>query len=426
MERPAWVCLRERATRLSAVVATSASRGAPLQRGAVLGAAILVIGSALAACGDDEYPAVGALDLTDGDDVWSLRSADEAYRTVIGASEDVVLIEESASIYGTGAGNWGVRNWRTMAYDAVDGTERWRRGTAYTPTPAGPIDGQGIVVLADEDAGALVGVDVLGGVEQWRVASREVPLASSPTVVVVWDMAGPLTPSPFRGRDRLTGDELWVSRILLSNPRGNDVPRSPAAVLDEILVVPTGTTTTAIDMRTGAMLWQVPQLGYLAAAEGTIVGQRGGSDPSRRSRLTIRALDAASGEERWTVVPELSQFEALAAGDGVVVIMDQINDHNSSVLVLIAYELSSGSQRWQVPLPPDRPLRPHRISGTALVLLGYRELGVVSTTDGATICSAKEPVGSPDGIQPISVGSNGAAVFVASNSLPQACAPHCD
>ena len=431
MERAACVCLLERATPLSALVATSASRRASLQRVVVLGAAILVMGSVLAACGgDDEYPAGGALHLTDGDVAWSVRSPDEAYRSVIGASEDVVLIEESVSIESA-----RVLAWRTVAYDAADGSERWRRATGHTPTSPGPIDGKGIVVLADPEAGALVGVDVLTGVEQWRVASREVPLANSPTVVVVWDMADSGTPSPFRGMDRLTGDELWVSDILLSDQSGDIRPsnqlgsgfaRSPAAVLDEILAVPTGATVTAIDMRTGATLWQAPQLGHLAAADGTIVGQLGTGKPG--DWTTVTALDAASGQERWTVTQQLPQSGDLAAGDGVVVFMDQINTQNSSEPVLIAYELSSGAKRWHVPLPRDRYLAPQRISGTSLVLQGDRELAVLSTTDGATIWSEKDPFGSPEGIQPqmISVGSNGSAVFVASNSVPAACAPNCD
>ena len=410
---------------------------ASFQQVVALAAAILFIGSGLAAfCGDDEYPAVGALDLTDGDIAWSLRSWDEAYRTVIGASEDVVLIEESVSIEESLSVLRAPRvlTWRTMAYDAADGSERWRRATGHTPPPPGPIDGQGIVVLADQEAGALVGLDVLTGVEQWSVASREVPLANSPTVVVVWDMAHPGTPSPFRGMDRLTGNELWVTDILLSDQSGDILPsnqlgslaRPPAAVLDEILVVPTGTTITAIDMRTGAMLWQAPQLGHFAAADGTIIGQRGTGKPG--DWTTVSALDAASGRERWKVNQTLPQSGDLVAGDGVIVFMDQINTQTSSEPVLIAYELSSGTKRWHVPLPRDRYLAPQRISGTSLVLLGDREVGVLSTTDGATIWSAKEPFGSPDNIQPqmISVGSNGAAVFVASNSIPAACAPNCD
>ena len=398
------------------------------------GAAILVAGFVFASCGGDDsaagYPAVGALRLSDGDVAWSVRSPVEAYRTVIGASDDVVLIEESVSIESARA-----LTWRTVAYDAADGSERWRRATGYTPTPPGPIDGQGIVVLADHDAGALVGVDALTGTEQWRVVSREIPLANSPTVAVVWDMADPGTPSRFRGVDRLTGDELWVSDILLSDQSGDILPsnqlgsgfaRSPAAVLDEILAVPTGTTITAIDMRTGAVLWQAPQLGNLAAADGTIVGQRGTGRPG--DWTTVTALDAASGRERWTVTQQLPQSGDLVAGDGVIVFMDQINTQNSSEPVLIAYELSSGAKRWQGALPRDRLFTPQRISGTSLVLQGDREIAVVSTTDGATIWSETEPIGSSKKIQPqmISVGSNGAVVFVSRSSVPALCAPNCD
>jgi outer membrane protein assembly factor BamB len=197
-------------------------------------------------------------------------------------------------------------------------------------------------------------------------------------------------------------------------------------VVHEILVVPTGTTITAIDMRTGAMLWQAQQLGHLAAADGTIVGQRGTGKPGDWTMVT--ALDAASGQERWTVGQTLPQSGDLVAGDGVIVFMDQINTQNSSEPVLIAYELSSGAKRWHVPLPRDRYLAPQRISGTLLVQQGDRELAILSTTDGATIWSAKEPFKSPKGIQPqmISFGSNGAAVFVASNSVPASCAPRCD
>ena len=174
------------------------------------------------------------------------------------------------------------------------------------------------------------------------------------------------------------------------------------------------------------MLWQAPQLGHLAGADGTIVGQRGTGKPDDWTMVT--ALDAASGRERWKVMQTLPQSGDLVTGDGLIVVTDQINTQTSSEPVLIAYELSSGAKRWHAPRPRDRYLAPQRISGTSLVLLGDREVEVLSTTDGATIWSKKEPFGSPDNIQPqmISVGSNGAAVFVASNSVPAACAPNCD
>ncbi len=242
------------------------------------------------ACPNDEFPAVGGLGITDGAVEWLVCSPEEAFRTVIGANADIVLIEESGPIDASGS-----RSQHTIAFDAADGSERWRRATGDTFTPPGPIDGQGIVVLADTDAGALVGVDVLTGEEQWRVESGDGLLANSPTVAVVWDAASQVTPVGFRGIDRATGDELWVSDILLSDESGNFVGRSPAAVLDEVMVVPTGATATAIDMRTGAILWQAPQLDDPDAADGAVVGTRGASGPADgrgdRRRLGPGALD---------------------------------------------------------------------------------------------------------------------------------------
>jgi outer membrane protein assembly factor BamB len=214
---------------------------------------------------------------------------------------------------------------------------------------------------------------VVTGEEHWRVESREAPLANSPTVAVVWNVAGSGAPSGFRGIDRVTGDELWVSDTLLLDQSGNQVARAPAAVLDEVLAVPTGATVTVIDMRTGAMLWQAPQIDDPVAADGTVVGTRGTNGPP--SLITVTALDAASGQELWTAPGVPSYGDLLAVGDGVIVVMD------------------AGGMLWE------------------------GELSVLSTTDGAKLWSATQPFGSP---LMNSVGSNGASVFVAINSLPWA------
>jgi outer membrane protein assembly factor BamB len=459
-------------TTMPAVLATSASRRAFLQRSVVLGAAFPVLGSVLAACGDDdddadapaadrdaeptataateaptgqpsaartdataaataapggattaaaspsaEFPAVGALRLADGAVVWSVSSPQEASRSVLGAGEDVVLIKESGPFDASGSGSQ-----QTIAYDAADGSERWRRATSAVWTPPGPIAGQGIVVLADQDAGALVGVDVATGEERWRAEHRRVespdaPVANSSTVAVVWNeddsVGGPDDTSRLRGIDRLTGDELWVSDFLLFDQSGNVIERSPAAVLDEVLAVPTGTvgeggvvgdaTVTAIDMRTGATLWQAPPLDDPVAADGVVVGTRGSNGPAP----SVTALDAASGQERWTAPGRASYGDLLAIGDGVLVVFAPDNPE------VVAYELSSGTERWRVPLTLE--IHPQRIDGTSLVLLWEGQLAVLSTTDGATLWSATEPFGSP---LMNSVGSNGATVFVAINSRP--------
>jgi outer membrane protein assembly factor BamB len=347
------------------------------------------------ACPDAEYPAVGALRLTDGAVEWFVCSPVEAFRTVIGANDDIVLIEESDAT-----------SRRTIAYAAADGSERWRRATTRTPTPPGPFAGQGIVVLATQDAGALVGVDAATGEERWQVASSGAPLAHGATVAVVWDVVTPYESSRFRGIDRATGDELWVSATLLSDRANNFVARSPAAVLGEVVVVPTGATVTAIDMRTGAMLWQAPQLDHPAAADGVIVGTRGLNAPPPMP--TVAALDAATGQELWAARGRASYGDLLAAGDGVVVVLDPDNAD------LVAYELSSGDERWRV-AQATTYVEPQLIDGTSLVALWGGELAVLSTADGATIWPATEPFDSP---LMNSAGSNGTSVFVAINSLP--------
>ena len=355
------------------------------------------------ACPSTEPPAIGALGITDGAVVWSACSPDEAYRYVIGASDDIVLIEE---IEGRGAAGTPAGR-RTVAFEAADGSERWRRSTASAPIPPGPIDGQGIVVLAtdDQDALALVGVDPATGAERWRVESGKGPLAHGATVAVVWDADSRAGSSRLRGIDRVTGDELWVSGIPLSDQSGIGVARSPAAVLGEVVVVPTSTTVTAIDMRTGATLWQAPQLDHLAAADGVIVGSRGTGGPP--DLITVAAIDAAPGQHLWTAPGRPSYGGHLAAGDGVVAVLDAGGSG------IVAYELSSGDERWRT--AQATYVEPQLISGASLVGLWEGELSVVSTTDGATIWSATQPFGSP---LMNSVGSNGASIFVAVNSLP--------
>jgi len=348
-------------------------------------------------CPGAELPAVGALSITDGAVAWFACSPDETYRTVIGASETILLIDER-----------GPAGQRTVAFDAADGSERWHRATASAQIPQGPIDGQGIVILATADQGepALVGVDAVTGDEQWSVASTDVPIANSATVAVVGDATSPGASSRFRGIDRVTGDELWVSGTPLVDMSGVFVARSPSAVLGEVVVVPTGETVTAIDMRTGATLWQAPQLDHPAAADGVIVGTRGASGPPPPS-FTVTALDATSGRLLWEAPGRPSYGDLLAVGDSMIAVLDP----NGSGIV--AYELAAGDERWRATPTPFG--EPQLISGTSLVLLWEGEISVLSTSDGATIWSATEPFQSP---LMNSVGSNGETVFVALNSLP--------
>lgn len=349
-------------------------------------------------CPAAEFPSAGALRLADGAVAWGACSPDEAYRTIIGASDRVVVVQES--------GPQGVDR-HTIALDATDGSELWRQPIANMPIPPGPVDGQGIVVLAtaDRDAPAIVGVDAMTGEEHWRVASGDVPLAHSATVAVVldWESFSNFSSGLFRGIDRATGDELWVSDTPLSDQSlwAGSVGRTPATVLGEVIVIPTGATVTAFDMRTGTALWSARSLDYLHAADEVIIGVRGANGPSSM----VVAIDAVSGQQRWTAPGQLSYGGLIAVGDGVVAVL-----HSAG---LVAYEVTSGNERWRV--TKTTGAEPQLISGTSLLLLWEGELAVVSTTDGATVWSATQPFGSP---LMNSVGSNGDTVFVAINSLP--------
>ncbi|HYI26067.1 MAG TPA: PQQ-binding-like beta-propeller repeat protein, partial [Thermomicrobiales bacterium] len=165
-------------------------------------------------CPSGEFPSAGALDITDGTVLWAACSPDETYRTVIGGNDSIVLIDEQ-----------GPDGMRTVAFDAGTGVERWHRATGIVPFPPGPpiaqgpIDGQGIVVLAtdDGDGPALIGVDALTGEERWRVASPDVPLAHSAKAAVVGDAPSPGATVRFRGIDRTTGEELWVGATPLTD-----------------------------------------------------------------------------------------------------------------------------------------------------------------------------------------------------------------
>jgi outer membrane protein assembly factor BamB len=353
------------------------------------------------ACPGGAVPAVGAMRITDGTAAWSVCSPVEAYRSVIGASDDVVLVDERGPLDRT-----GVSEGHTVAYAASDGSGRWRWPTAHAPLPAGPVDGQGIVILATNDApSALIGVDAITGQELWSIATSEVPIAQGETVAVLRGAARPDGSSGVRGIDRATGEEVWVSDIGMMDMSGVMVARSSAVVLGDVVVLPEGITITAIDMRTGARLWQAPRLDHVAGAGGVFVGIRGGQGPG--TEVAVAAVDAASGDDLWHVPGRPSYGGLLAAGDDVVVVLDPVGTD------WVAYELASGGERWRAATPTF--VEPQVISGTSVVGMWEGELAIISTADGTTMWSATEPFGSP---LMNSAGSNGDVVVIAMNSLP--------
>jgi len=345
-------------------------------------------------CPVGEFPAVGALDLATGVIGWSTCSPEEAYRTILGATAEVVLVGQSS----------GPESSFTIALATADGTELWRRSTPRISVPRGPVAGQDTVVLITDDEGplALVGVDLVTGDERWRVDGAVAVLGQSADIVVVSDWRDGSLPL-VRGIERATGAEAWTSDVVFSDESGVGVARGAAAVWENTIAVPTGSTLTGLDMNTGEELWTASQIDHPDASDGVIVG----AEPSASSMSTLAAVDAATGATLWSAPGRSSYGDLLAVGDGLIVGLDPSGPD------VIAYELRSGGERWRTTRSTAGD--PQLIDGTSLVMLWEGSLAVVSTTDGSTIWSTLEPLGSP---LMNSVGTNGVMVFVAVNSIP--------
>ena len=153
----------------------------------------------------------------------------------------------------------------------------------------------------------------------------------------------------------------------------------------DTIAVPTNDTLTAVDMATGATLWTAPQTDHPEAADGVIVGATPASGPTR----SIRALDAANGDVLWEAPGQSSYGDLLAVGDGIVAVIVAVNDGTE----IVAYELRTGEERWR--RPADGPAQPQLIAGTSLISLWEGTFLGLSTSDGSTVWTATQPLGSP-------------------------------
>lgn len=355
-------------------------------------------------CPDGELAAAGAVDLATGDTRWVVCSPTEAYRTLVAASGDAVVLSELV-----------IPDLDTVTLAAADGTEQWRRATAgqQIDAPRGPGLGGGVVLRSIDDGGgtgtggggALAGLDAATGDIVWQLDERLEVLGQSDTVAVVTSFdpgagGGAAGPPVVRGIDRATGVEVWASDVVFNDLSGVAVARGPAAVWEGTIAVPTGESLTALDIATGTVRWVGPQTDHPEAAEGVVVGT---TDSGR----TVRALDAFSGELLWEAPGRASYGDLLAVGDGIVVV------NSSEGQQLIAYHLRDGSERWRIDARGVG--EPQVIVDGTLVSLWEGTLSAVSTPDGTVRWSRQEPL---DSMWMSSVATDGAVVYVAANSRP--------
>lgn len=100
-----------------------------------------------------------------------------------------------------------------------------------------------------------------------------------------------------------------------------------------------------VDARSGAVLWERPSDGMAPTNRLLLDGVVYGSGGS-----TLWAVDAVTGEERWTAEGGLLDDYRLLT-DGVHLLRAE-RDPDSGDPVLAAYALGSGRRAWSTPLPP--------------------------------------------------------------------------
>jgi outer membrane protein assembly factor BamB len=344
-------------------------------------------------CPSDVFPAVGAVDAASGDVLWVTCTPTESFRSVMGATDEFVIVMESGA-----DGTWAV-----FALDATDGAELWRWDAADARRPSGPVAGAGVVVFptGTPEAPELVGVDARSGAERWRVPGPLAVLGSNEQVVAVERVSDLAGSEPVRGLDRTTGAELWVSEVRQLDRSGVMGGTQPTAVWQDTLIVPTGQTATAIDLTTGAVAWTSADAGTPYGADDVVIG----AGPVQGPGATVTAVDVTSGASLWSGPGRLSYGQYVALGDGIVVAVSATGAGS------IAYEQDSGAERWQV----DSGTQPYAVVDGRVFSLWEQQLDARSADDGTVLWEQTEPFGSP---WMRDLAATSSAVFVAVNSLP--------
>jgi outer membrane protein assembly factor BamB len=218
---------------------------------------------------------------------WVACSSIETYRHVLGTNGDMVVVQE---------GHEGVGH--TVALDASDGGELWRWPSLDVRMPPGPVAGSGVVVVAtgevplwDQATDAeLVGIDAVTGQELWRIGDPLEVVGTSETVVAAQLYSSAMGSQPIAGYDRMTGEQLWVSEVMLLDNSGVFGGVQPTAASGDLLVVPTGDTATAMDLTSGEVRWVSADLGWS--------GCKRSRAPRRSSAPSTRPAELVCGRRR--------------------------------------------------------------------------------------------------------------------------------
>lgn len=212
------------------------------------------------------------------------------------------------------------------------GRQRWRFPTGHSGVSQ-PAVGNGVVCVAS--GSTVFAVDAATGQERWHFSTGQ-----------YWDM--PSAPALVGGRvyfgskhadghlyalDALTGQPHW--RVSLGEPA-----TSAPAVVDGVLYVGTESGLRALDPATGEQRWALSSTTVFAGptvAGGIAYVHAGGSGDSRG----LYAVDVVTGARRWTcsLGPGWNESSQPTVADGTVYV--------GCASALHAVDAESGHHRWE-------------------------------------------------------------------------------
>ncbi|NUQ95905.1 MAG: PQQ-like beta-propeller repeat protein [Streptomyces sp.] len=249
------------------------------------------------------------------------------WRTFVGPDSSVPCVHDG-TVYVVGLVVW--------ALNAADGFVRWTKpDIGHHGSPAASGDTVYLAGQSRYGGGRFFALDTADGRVRWR---RRTPLPSLTQPTVADGLVHHVDSSRhLRTFDAATGRRRWRVKY-----RRSGANRAGPVLADGTLyVVDDGGTVRALDPATGAVRWQRPTSARVPRTplvhDGTLY--LGGGQLQE-----VYALDAATGEQRWSAQPYLARtaFQSTPAIHGDTLFIAG-SDH------LYALNATTGEARWRVP-----------------------------------------------------------------------------
>jgi eukaryotic-like serine/threonine-protein kinase len=221
------------------------------------------------------------------------------------------------------------------ALDLATGSERWRIDIGAELDAATPLMIEGLLVFGARD-GSVHAVDPETGAERWR-ATVDGPISGAAAEADGGIVVATETGTAYR-LDPATGEIEWQTGL----PGG--VSRSIAATDELVYFAASGGRLVALRASDGALAWDANvatagEGGTPTVADGLVFAATG-LDTDDRSTTGVVALDARTGDDRWrlpSTTGDVMYTPAVVDGTAYIVAEDE---------TVAAVDAASGELRW--------------------------------------------------------------------------------